>query len=70
VQNGILHHQFITIHVTPEKGFSYASVEISGHTGDLPDCAALLDKAVAIFKPGKVSVAMAVDDANAPNAAS
>lgn len=66
--NGIINHQFITIHVTPEKGFSYASVEISGHMEDLVDCSSLLKAATDIFKPKYVSVAMAVDDANAEGA--
>lgn len=68
--NGIDKHQFITIHITPEKGFSYASVEVSGHMEDLVCCYSLLQKAVNIFKPGKVSIAMSVDNANAPGASS
>jgi hypothetical protein len=70
MQNGILGGQFITIHVTPEAGCSYASCEVSGHADDGPlDCGSLLAKALAIFKPGRVSVAMSVDDAAAPTAA-
>ncbi len=68
--NGIHEHQFVTIHVTPEKGFSYASVEVSGHFEDLVDCSALLARAVGIFKPGAVAIALSVDDASADNAAS
>lgn len=66
--NGILNHQFITIHITPEKGFSYASVEISGHMEDLVCSNTLLQAVVNIFKPGHVSVAMSVDDASAEGA--
>lgn len=68
--NGMDHHQFITIHVTPEKGISYASVEISGHMEDLVDCSALLQAATNIFKPRLVSVAMSVDDSSVPGASS
>lgn len=66
--NGIYQHQFITIHVTPEKGYSYASVEISGHMEDLVDCSALLASVTAIFRPKRISVAMAVDDATSEGA--
>jgi S-adenosylmethionine decarboxylase proenzyme len=61
--NGIDRTGFITIHVTPELGFSYASVEISGHRDDLVDPHTLLTQVLRIFNPGKVSVAMSVDDA-------
>lgn len=33
--NGIEGTGLITIHITPEKGFSYASVEISGYPEDV-----------------------------------
>lgn len=66
--NGIDKHQFITIHVTPEKGISYASLEISGHMEDLVDCSALLKAASDIFKPHYISVAMSVDDSSVAGA--
>eukprot|EP00199_Chlamydomonas_sp_CCMP681_P001694 CAMPEP_0119106260 /NCGR_PEP_ID=MMETSP1180-20130426/3998_1 /TAXON_ID=3052 ORGANISM="Chlamydomonas cf sp, Strain CCMP681" /NCGR_SAMPLE_ID=MMETSP1180 /ASSEMBLY_ACC=CAM_ASM_000741 /LENGTH=378 /DNA_ID=CAMNT_0007091551 /DNA_START=272 /DNA_END=1408 /DNA_ORIENTATION=+ len=67
--NGVIAHQFITIHVSPEESSSYASLEISGHMEDLPDCSNLLAQAVEIFRPGKISVAVSVDDASAAGAA-
>lgn len=63
--NGIDQHRFITIHVTPEKSCSYASVEISGHMEELVDASKLLAQAVNIFKPGQISLAMSVDAAAA-----
>lgn len=62
--NGIEDTGLITIHITPEKGFSYASVEVSGFASDLGDPNRLLAAAVAIFKPGKVSMALSVDRAS------
>lgn len=55
----------MTIHVTPEKGFSYASVELSGHKEDMVDLTTLLPAAINIFRPGKVSLALSVDNAAA-----
>lgn len=62
--NGIDGTGLITIHVTPEKGFSYASVEISGYVEDMVDPSELLAAAVKIFRPGNISLAMSVDDAS------
>lgn len=61
--NGILDTGLITIHVTPEAHQSYASVEISGHVGDLVDPMTLLAQVVRIFRPGKISVTKSVDKA-------
>ena len=64
--NGIDHagsgSGLITIHITPEEGFSYASVEISGYQEDVVDPSALLAAAVRIFQPGKVAMALTVSD--------
>jgi S-adenosylmethionine/arginine decarboxylase-like enzyme len=59
--NGILHTGFITIHVTPEKGFSYASVEVSGCREDAADPSHLVAMAARIFRPGKMSMAVTTD---------
>lgn len=67
--NGIEGSGFITIHVTPEMGFSYASVEMSGHIGDMPNPHDLLCHIVNIFHPGKVSLALSTDNADAQGAA-
>jgi len=54
----------MTIHITPEPGFSYASLEVSGHAEDVSCPNELLAKALAIFEPGKVSMALSVDQAD------
>lgn len=59
--NGIDGAGFITIHITPEAGFSYASVELSGFTGDQLDANALVPAILAIFKPGRAVVSTTVD---------
>ncbi len=43
--------------------------QVSGHMQDLVDCSALLARAVGIFKPGAVSIALSVDDASVDGAA-
>jgi hypothetical protein len=50
-----------TIHVTPEARCSYASVEISGHAHHAYTPAELLRKALAVFRPDQVSVAITCD---------
>lgn len=59
--NGILGGGFMTIHITPEAGFSYASVELSGFSEASFDPRLLLAQITRIFRPGKMSVAMTVD---------
>lgn len=59
--NGIQDAGLMTIHITPEAGFSYASVEISGFADGAFDTAAMIAKILAIFRPGKVAVAMTTD---------
>lgn len=63
--NGIEGSSFITIHVTPEPGFSYASVEVSGGRSDVADPSKLLSSALQIFQPAKATVAMTVDSDHA-----
>ena len=63
--NGIDGTGLMTIHITPEPGFSYASLEVSGHTEDVSCPNVLLARALAIFQPGKVSMALSVDQADA-----
>jgi hypothetical protein len=46
------------------SGFSYASLEVSGHAEDITCPNGLLAKALAIFQPGKVSMALSVDQAD------
>jgi hypothetical protein len=53
--NGIAGGGFITIHITPEDGFSYASVEVSGFDPTAYDPADMVSRILGIFKPGKVS---------------
>eukprot|EP00878_Enallax_costatus_P003200 GHUV01003401.1.p1 GENE.GHUV01003401.1~~GHUV01003401.1.p1 ORF type:complete len:351 (+),score=113.88 GHUV01003401.1:1075-2127(+) len=62
--NGILGGGFMTIHITPEDGFSYASVEISGFDPNGYCPADMVSRILAIFKPGKVSVSLSVDVAS------
>lgn len=59
--NGIDGTGLITIHITPEPGFSYASVEVSGSAEDVGCPNHLLAAAIKIFQPGKVSMALSVD---------
>lgn len=62
--NGILGGGFMTIHITPEDGFSYASVEVSGFDPCAYCPADMVSRILAIFKPGKVSVSLSVDVAS------
>lgn len=61
--NGIEGTGLITIHITPESGFSYASVEVSGSAADVNDPNELLAAAIRIFNPGKIAMALSVDQA-------
>ncbi len=62
--NGIDGTGLMTIHITPEPGFSYASLEVSGFVEDIPKPDALLADALKIFHPGKVSICISVDQAD------
>jgi S-adenosylmethionine decarboxylase proenzyme len=50
-----------TIHVTPEARCSYASVEVSGHEASAYTPEQVVADSVAIFQPGRISVALTVD---------
>ncbi|KAK9821936.1 hypothetical protein WJX81_005453 [Elliptochloris bilobata] len=52
---------FTTIHVTPEEGFSYASVELCGYAGATLDASTVVEQVAAIFNPERISVALSVD---------
>eukprot|EP00976_Prorocentrum_cordatum_P105538 1194279-Prorocentrum_minimum.AAC.4 len=54
--NGLAQEGFSTIHITPQDGFSYASVELCGHPKvEISD---LVEKVRAIFKPSQLVVAL------------
>jgi hypothetical protein len=55
---------FLTIHITPEAGFSYASVEVSGFDADAFCPANMLARITAIFRPGTISASLSVDAAS------
>jgi ornithine decarboxylase len=58
---------FSTCHITPEAGFSYASLELCGHAADEVAAAELVARAAAVFRPRAISVALSADSA-APGA--
>ncbi|KAG6813662.1 hypothetical protein H0H92_008899 [Tricholoma furcatifolium] len=57
---------YYTIHVTPEEGWSYASFEcnvpahLSEKTRSTPDLKELIQRVVAIFQPGRLSLTLFV----------
>ena len=61
--NGIAGDGFITIHITPEADFSYASVEISGVHPEQLQPARIAQMSADIFRPGRLSVALSWDGA-------
>lgn len=65
--NGIEGSGHMTIHVTPEPGFSYASMELSGHTDDIGCPSEQLAAAVKVFAPARLSVAMATNCDSLPS---
>eukprot|EP01026_Neomeris_dumetosa_P078471 TRINITY_DN8490_c0_g1_i7.p1 TRINITY_DN8490_c0_g1~~TRINITY_DN8490_c0_g1_i7.p1 ORF type:complete len:865 (-),score=133.29 TRINITY_DN8490_c0_g1_i7:195-2789(-) len=60
--NGQLKDGFITIHVTPEDGFSYASVEFCRYPGVQGDISPTVEQVINIFKPKSVVVAVSFDN--------
>eukprot|EP00884_Botryococcus_braunii_P015802 jgi/Botrbrau1/2905/Bobra.0036s0045.2 len=59
--NGLEGSAFSTIHITPEDGFSYASVELSGYELGVLDRDHLAAKVLEIFKPERAVIALTVD---------
>lgn len=59
--NGQCNGAFSTIHVTPEEGFSYASVELCGHATDGTTAANLVARAVEVFHPRSIAVTLSAD---------
>ena len=59
--NGLSGSEYSTIHITPEDGFSYCSVEHSNIPVSVADPDAYVRKCVATFKPGKFSFAVSTD---------
>jgi hypothetical protein len=61
--NGIDGPGLVTVHITPEDGFSYASVELAGFSAEQYDPAAMVDQIAAIFRAEHMSVSLSVDAA-------
>jgi len=61
--NGIDGPGLLTVHITPEPGFSYASVELAGFPAESYDPAAMAASVAAIFRPEHMSVSLSVDAA-------
>lgn len=57
--NGIDGAEHMTIHVTPEEGFSYASCELHGFDEQSFDPATMVTSITSIFRPGRLVVACA-----------
>ena len=64
--NGIDGAKHMTIHVTPEEGFSYASCEMHGFTEDSFDPSEMATSITNVFRPGRLVVACATK-AGAPD---
>lgn len=65
--NGIEGTGLITVHITPEPGHSYASIELSGFAEDVAEGPNhLLETALRIFRPGRMSVALTSSAGDAP----
>ena len=65
--NGIEGTGLVTVHITPEPGHSYASIELSGYAEDVAEGPNhLLETALRIFSPGRVSVALTSSAGAAP----
>lgn len=65
--NGIQGTGLVTVHITPEPGHSYASVEVSGFAEDVALGADyLLEKALRIFRPGHACVALTTSSGGPP----
>lgn len=62
--NGIDGAGLITVHITPEAGFSYASVELSGFEEGAFCANDMVARIAAIFLPGRMCVSMSTDHAS------
>lgn len=54
--NGLLDDMYITIHITPEDGQSYASVEVYSPHTEIKDKVALLARAQNVFQANQATV--------------
>mmetsp|Transcript_33607 Transcript_33607/g.53897 ORF Transcript_33607/g.53897 Transcript_33607/m.53897 type:complete len:992 (+) Transcript_33607:533-3508(+) len=61
--NGLAGSEYSTIHITPENGFSYCSVEHSNVPVSVADPEAFVRRVASTFKPGKFSLAVSTDAA-------
>mmetsp|Transcript_14548 Transcript_14548/g.24650 ORF Transcript_14548/g.24650 Transcript_14548/m.24650 type:complete len:801 (+) Transcript_14548:440-2842(+) len=61
--NGLDQEGFSTIHITPQDGFSYASVEICGYT--TVDVSDVVERVHSMFKPAQLVVALSTDSTQA-----
>lgn len=59
--NGLSGPEYSTIHITPEDGFSYCSVEHSNIPVSVADPEAFVRRVAATFKPGTFSLAVSTD---------
>lgn len=59
--NGMDGEGFCTIHVTPEEGFSYASVELSGYPADAYEPADMVRRILQTFRPAAAAVSKSGD---------
>mmetsp|Transcript_26577 Transcript_26577/g.65160 ORF Transcript_26577/g.65160 Transcript_26577/m.65160 type:complete len:492 (-) Transcript_26577:174-1649(-) len=59
--NGLSGGEYCTIHITPEEGFSYCSVEHSNIPLSSADPEAYVRRVAATFKPGKFSFSASID---------
>lgn len=60
--NGIEGEAFSTVHITPEIGFSYASLELSGYPANSVNPSGVVAKAAEIFRPGHMTVSLSVNE--------
>ena len=59
--NGLCGDEYSTVHITPEAGFSYCSVEHSNVPVSAADPEAYARKVAATFNPGRFSLAVSTD---------
>ena len=59
--NGLSGDEYSTIHITPEEGFSYCSVEHSNIPVSLADPEAYVRKVAKTFNPGRFSLSVSTD---------